>query len=324
MTDLTATTLYSHEGNSNVALAPATTAGQVQVKDELGNASTIEKEIVLLRQKIATAVDQGIHFKGVLTKDDVLPTVGYKAGWQYSVKEAGTYAGVDCEVGDLVLCIKDYASGSASNSDWSVLQANIVGAVTGPASAVVGHVVIFNNVSGKIIADSGYTIAKSVPADAKFTDTTYSAATASADGLMTAAMFSKLAAIEAGADKTDAENVKAAGAFMTATDTADSIVDGKTKVVMTAAERTKLTGIAAEAEVNQNAFAKVTVGSTVITAAAKQDTLTIVAGEGVTVAVDAATKKVTLKETYIDSCVVSSLDNVPENLRNGGLVILKE
>lgn len=324
MTDLTATTLYSHEGNTNVALAPATTAGQVQVNDELGNASTVDKEIVLLRQKIAAAVDQGIQFKGVLTKDDTLPTVGYKAGWQYSVKEAGTYAGIDCEVGDLVLCIKDYASGSASNSDWSVLQANIVGAVTGPATAVVGHVVIFSNVSGKIIGDSGYTIAKSVPADAKFTDTTYLPATASADGLMTAAMFSKLAAIEAGADKTDAENVKAAGAFMTATNTADDIADGTKKVVMTAAERTKLTGITTGAEVNQNAFSKVKIGATTIEASTKTDTLEIVAGEGVTVAVDTATKKVTLKETYIDSCVVSSLDNVPENLRNGGLVILKE
>ena len=34
-------------------------------------------------------------------------------------------------------------------------------------------------------------------------------------------------------------------------------------------------------------------------------------------------KTVTIKETYIDSCAVTSLDNVPSNLRNGGLIVLK-
>lgn len=318
---LVKTRLYSHEGNNNTPLAPETLAEAVHINDEIGNPSTVEAEIITIRKLIAAVADRGISFQGPVSSTDTLPTVNYKSGWQYIVAEAGTYAGIACEVGDLVLCIRDYASGSASNSDWIVLQANIVGAVTGPASAVVGHVAIFANVSGKVIKDSGFTIAKSVPADAKFTDTTYSAATADTDGLMTAALFSKLAAIEAGADKTDTANVKAAGAFMTATNTADDIADGTTKVVMTADERTKLTGVETGAEVNQNAFAKVKVGTTTLTATAKQDTLEIEAGEGVTIT--ASGKKVTIKETYVDSCVVSSLDNVPANLRNGGLVILK-
>lgn len=318
---LTATTLYSHEGATNVALAPATTAGQVQINDENGNASTVASEIVELRKKIASAIDSGIQFKGVLNAEAGLPTVGYKAGWQYSVQEAGTYAGVACEVGDLVLCIKDFASGSASASDWSVLQANIVGAVTGPASAVVGHVAVFDNVSGKVIRDSGFTLGKSVPANAKFTDTTYDAATDSADGLLTAALHKKLVGTEAGADKTDAENVASAGAFMKASDTLDDVTDGTTYKRMTADERTKLSGIAKGAEVNQNAFSKVTVGSTTINASSKTDTLEIAAGDGITLSVSG--KKVTVSETYLDCAVVSSLDNVPKNMRNGSLIILK-
>ncbi len=115
----------------------------------------------------------------------------------------------------------------------------------------------------------------------------------------------------------------AAGAFMK-TDTADSLVDGTSKVIMTAAERSKLSGIAIGAEANQNAFAKLKVGSTTLFASAKQDLLTIEAGEGVTLTVDEAAKKVTLSEAYIDSCIVSNLDDVPSNLRNGGIVILKE
>ena len=318
---LVKTQLYSHEGNANTPLAPNTLADAVAMNDVNGGASTVEAEIVALRQAVEAVVGKGQHFRGVVNSTSGLPTVNYKAGWLYSVQEAGTYAGNVCEVGDLIICIKDYASGSAANSDWAVLQANLDGAVTGPASSVAAHVVVFDGTSGKRIKDSGFTIAASVPANAKFTDTTYNAATDSADGLLTAALHKKLVGIETGADRTDADNVKAAGAFMTATNTANDIADGTTKVVMTAAERTKLTGIATGAEVNQNAFAKVKVGTTTLTATAKQDTLEIEAGEGVTIT--ASGKKVTIKETYVDSCVVSSLDNVPANLRNGGLVILK-
>ena len=318
---LVKTQLYSHEGNNNTPLAPYTVAEAVKVNDVDGNASTVEKEIVALRKAVEAAVSKGQHFQGVVNSTATLPPYNYKAGWLYSVQEAGTYAGNVCEVGDLIICVKDYASGSASNADWAVLQANLDGAVTGPSASVAAHVVVFDGTSGKRIKDSGFTIGCSVPANAKFTDTTYNAATDAADGLLTASLHKKLVGIEEGADKTDAENVKAAGAFMTATDTADKLKDGKTKVVMTADERTKLTGIATGAEVNQNAFAKVKVGTTTITAAAKQDTLEIEAGEGVTITTSG--KKVTIKETYVDSCVVSSLDNVPTNLRNGGLVILK-
>lgn len=48
------------------------------------------------------------------------------------------------------------------------------------------------------------------------------------------------------------------------------------------------------AEVNQNAFSKVTVGSTTVAAGAKTDTLTITAGNNVTITPDATNKKVTI------------------------------
>lgn len=318
---LVKTQLYSHEGNNNTPLAPYTVAEAVKVNDVDGNASTVEAEIVALRKAVEAAVSKGQHFQGVVNSTATLPPYNYKAGWLYSVQEAGTYAGNVCEVGDLIICVKDYASGSASNADWAVLQANLDGAVTGPSASVAAHVVVFDGTSGKRIKDSGFTIGCSVPANAKFTDTTYNAATDAADGLLTASLHKKLVGIEEGADKTDTANVKAAGAFMPADDNADSITDGTTKKLMTADERAKLEGVETGAEVNQNAFAKVKIGTTTITAAAKQDTLEIVAGEGVTITV--AGKKVTIKETYVGSCVVSSLDNVPTNLRNGGLVILK-
>ncbi|MBQ8744102.1 MAG: hypothetical protein IJZ18_02825, partial [Mailhella sp.] len=116
---------------------------------------------------------------------------------------------------------------------------------------------------------------------------------------------------------------EAAGAFMTAKHSADSITQGSTNLFLTSAERSKLSGIAAGAEVNQNAFAKVVVGSTTITADSKADTLTLAAGTGITLTPDSGGDKVTIAETYVDTCVVSSLDDVPANLRNGGLIIVR-
>lgn len=316
------TALYGKDGEAKYKIAPETSAAQTLINDADGNASTVETEIEVLRAHIASIENGGVTFKGSLTKEQGLPTVAYRAGWQYAVKDAGTYAGQVCEEGDMVLCIKDYASGSAGDADWTVIQANVVGAVTGPDAAIAGHVAVFDGTSGKIVRDSGYSINSSVPANAKFTDTTYAPATTAADGLMSASDKAKLDGVAAGADVTNAASVAAAGAFMKGADTADSVADGKNKLLLTPAERTKLSGIASGAEVNQKAFSKVKVGDTVISAGAKTDTLALSAGAGITLTPGA--KEVTVAETYIDTCVVSSLDAVPENLRNGGLIILKQ
>ena len=312
--------LYGKEGELKTEFAPETEASQVYMASDSGADSTVENEIITLRQTLGGVVSGGVIFKGSLTSTSGLPTVMYKAGWQYVVQDAGTYAGKKCEAGDLVLCIKDYASGSASNNDWTVLQVNIVGAVTGPESSVANRVAIFDGTSGKTIKDSGYTIAKSVPADAEFTDTTYAPVSSSADGLMTVAQKTKLDGIEAGADKTDTANVSSAGAVMKS-DTSDSLPQGSTNLYMTSAERSKLSGVEASAQKNQNAFSNVKVNNTNIASSATTDTININTGEGITATVSG--KTVTLTETYIDSCIVSSLDDVPANLRNGGLIILK-
>lgn len=322
----TTTTLYAKNGELVEALAPSTVAIQVVINDEDGNSSNVEAEIVDLRKRVNAAIDAGVHFKGVVNSTQGLPTVAYKAGWQYAVEEAGTYAGQTCEVGDLILCIKDYASGSASSKDWTVLQANIDGAVTGDESSVATHVAVFDGTSGKKIKDSGYTLGCSVPADAVFTDTTYKVATDEADGLLSAGLHAKLTGIEAGADVTDTENVAAAGAYMKATDTADSLRDGTEKVVMTAEERSKLARLEEGAWTGEDPFVAYKVGNAIVPADSVNHTLVVTGGEGITASIDldtVANTGITISETYVDSCVVTSLDDVPANLRDGGLVILK-
>ena len=114
-----------------------------------------------------------VVYKGTLGTGGTITAVPsvHEAGQLYRIITAGTYAGKVCEVGDLLLCIND--SLTASNDDWTVIQTNLDGVVIGPASSTDAHVAIFDGTTGKLIKDSGFTIGKSVPSDAKFTDTTY-------------------------------------------------------------------------------------------------------------------------------------------------------
>lgn len=65
----------------------------------------------------------------------------------------------------------------------------------------------------------------------------------------------------------------------------------------TTAEKNKLSGIASGAEVNQNAFSKVKVGSTTVEADSKTDTLEIVGSGATTIAPDATNDKITISST---------------------------
>ena len=95
---------------------------------------------------------------GIVDSTHPLPE-DYKAGRHYRVAEAGTYAGVNCEVGDLILVVKNYSAETASNDDFMVLQANIDGAVTSTAeTSTIGEVVVFDSVTGKVIKGSGIQI----------------------------------------------------------------------------------------------------------------------------------------------------------------------
>ena len=67
--------------------------------------------------------------------------------------------------------------------------------------------------------------------------------------------------------------------------------------LMSPSDKTKLNGIASGAEVNQNAFSNVKVGSTTIAADAKTDTLELVAGSNVTLTPDATNDTVTIAAT---------------------------
>jgi hypothetical protein len=101
--------------------------------------------------------NDAMQFKGTIGTGGTvtaLPTT-HSAGWTYRVITAATYAGVVTEVGDLIIAVIDRAGTGNANSDWTVVQTNIDGAVVGPASAISANVARFNGTSGKLIQDSG-------------------------------------------------------------------------------------------------------------------------------------------------------------------------
>lgn len=105
------------------------------------------------------AANDAMRFKGTLGTGGsitALPTA-YRIGDTYRVITAGTYAGVACEIGDLLIAMVTKESGG-TNADWTVAQTNIDGAVVGPASSTDATVVLFDGTSGKKIKGSAITL----------------------------------------------------------------------------------------------------------------------------------------------------------------------
>ena len=133
----------------------------------------------------AFAANDAMIFKGGLNGSATSPgnyTPLAQCGWTYKVATAGYINGVKMEVGDMLVCTVDTAAATSSNyttinNKWLFIESNNDGYVIGPASSTANNIAVFSGTTGKVIKDSGFTIAKSVPSDAKFTDTTYSAGT---------------------------------------------------------------------------------------------------------------------------------------------------
>ena len=99
-------------------------------------------------------------FKGIVIQDSDLPASGYSAGWTYRAAADGIYKGEYCEVGDLIIAVKDYDSSTASNADWTKIEHNIDGALfMGHAgSALSDGTKLLNVTGGGIVTTSSSTV----------------------------------------------------------------------------------------------------------------------------------------------------------------------
>ena len=154
---------------TDAALTGVPTAPTASAETSTAQIATTEFVQAVVDSKIAAA--DAMIFKGTIGVDGTVQALPaeHKTGWTYKVVDSTvTVGGVACEIGDMIVCLAD--GSVASDADWAVIQANIDGAVTGPASSVANHVAIFDGATGKVVKDSGFTIASDVPAGAIFTD----------------------------------------------------------------------------------------------------------------------------------------------------------
>lgn len=140
------------------------TYADLQAKDAIFNKVTVSTA-----PSAATDLTNKTYVDGIFAANDAMlfkGTIGtagthtivafnalttYDAGWTYRVIEAGTIRGVVCEIGDLVMVVVDRTGSGNANSDFTVQQTNLDGAVVGPASATDNFVALFSGATGKLL-----------------------------------------------------------------------------------------------------------------------------------------------------------------------------
>ena len=102
-----------------------------------------------------------LNFGVTVTDDTTLLSAitNYSAGWTWKIasSDGSAVSGFSkaFEAGDMLIATADITSSTYSASDWDVIQTNIDGAVTGPASATNLNIAVFDGTSGKVIKDGG-------------------------------------------------------------------------------------------------------------------------------------------------------------------------
>lgn len=142
-------------------LTGATFTGDVKlIATPEGDTSAVSKKYVDDEIASKISANDAMRFKGTIGTDGTVtavPTTDVRVGDTYRVITAGTYVGAECEIGDMLIALKD---GATEDADWTVVQTNIDGAVVGPTSATDATVVLFDGATGKKIKGSTITLAQ--------------------------------------------------------------------------------------------------------------------------------------------------------------------
>jgi len=126
-----------------------------------------QKAVKAYADQVIAAADAMV-FKGVI---DCSANPDYPAadrGWTYKISVAGKIggaSGTNVEVGDTLYCITDgtvAGDQAAVGAQWQIVQANLDGAVIGPASVTDDLPAVFDGVSGKLLKSKTYAAFKTL------------------------------------------------------------------------------------------------------------------------------------------------------------------
>lgn len=168
---------------ANSGVTADTYGPTANVSGSWGTSFTVPSVVVNTKGQVTSAVDRTVTMPAKPTAADIGAEPAFTKNTAFN-KNFGTASGTVCEGDDERLSNARPASDvsawakAATKPTYTPTEVGVIGAA--PAS---GQVAVFDGTTGKI-KSTGFTIATSVPANAEFTDTTYSVATVSEDGLM--------------------------------------------------------------------------------------------------------------------------------------------
>lgn len=313
-------------GTTNVSLkvnsATTSTEGVVKLATATGTNNT---NVVMTQKAVTDAINDSftaqdaMRYKGTLTAKTQFESItNYNVGDTYKIASAfTTTAGVKLEVGDMVIA---QASGTTFNaSNFNYIQANLDPTTyavkttkisAGDALSGGGDLSADRTISHKALAPSGAagTTSPSAAQTPNFNET-FNIPVINYDkyGHITGTTTATVKIPNSGSTwtyyttgltvttATTSNTITLSGTNAAVKGTA--ILSGATQSaagLMSKDDKTKLDGVATGAEVNQNAFSNVKVGSTTIAADGKTDTLELSAATFVTLTPDATNDKVTI------------------------------
>ena len=168
---------------ANSGVTADTYGPTANVSGSWGTSFTVPSVVVNTKGQVTSAVDRTVTMPAKPTAADIGAEPAFTKNTAFN-KNFGTASGTVCEGDDERLSNARPASDVSAwakkpnKPTYTPTEVGVIGTV--PKS---GQVAVFDGTTGKI-KSTGFTIASSVPSGAKFTDTTYSAATSTALGLV--------------------------------------------------------------------------------------------------------------------------------------------
>lgn len=150
--------------NSTSGAASGIAATPKAVSDALESAKNYTDEQIAagFAANDAQVLKGSIAADGTITSTDttingkkINAITGYSTGWTFRVTAASTSplwssdTSTKVEAGDMVLAIKDYGTSNVS-TDWSIIQSNLIGAVTTDDTALTADQVVLGNGTQKV------------------------------------------------------------------------------------------------------------------------------------------------------------------------------
>ena len=301
--------------------------GQIDLTTKMYTAEQIEKRIGTINgtisQYIADNVSSAYIFKGSKSSIEALPTTGQKVGDVYNITDSFTLDGNTYPAGTDVAWIVENSVGK-----WNALggktfdDTGVIKSVNNITPAQGSHAITIPDATttdAGLMSATDKTKLNGVAEGAQVNvietvKVDNVALTPDANKAVNIDLSGKAEKSEMAIEAVTGDSTKKTITLKTGLSqdvlVAHQDITGKVDKVegkqlstedYTTAEKNKLDGIAANAEVNQNAFSNVTVGETTIAAGAKTDTITFVAGTNITLTPDATNKTITITGPNADS-----------------------